>query len=206
MRLLRIDSSARGTSVTRKLTGAFAGAWKRENPEGEVLERDLSATPLLHITDDWAATYADAGKITKSHQEYLSMSDELTAELMSADVIVLGAPMYNLTISWELKAWIDQVVRIGKTITYGPSGPKGLLQGKKTVVITSRGGSYSTDPLAPNFDFQEAYLRRILGFMGLTDVIFIHAENQRRGGQAEAALAAAADRVEQVATSALQPA
>ncbi len=199
MKLLRIDSSARVTSVTRKLTSAFVAAWKRENPIGEVLERDLSAIPLPHITDDWAATYADPGNLTDSQREYLAVSDRLIAELTAADVIVICAPMYNLTISWELKAWIDQVVRMDKTITYGSSGPKGLLAGKK-IVVTSRGGAYSMDPAAPNFDFQEAYLRRIFGFMGLADIIFIHAENQRKGGAAEAALAAAIERLERVAS------
>jgi FMN-dependent NADH-azoreductase len=200
MKLLRIDSSARGSSVTRKLTAAFADAWGREHQEGEVMERDLSATALPHITDDWAATFGDPGKMTPSQREYLSTSDTLIAELLAADVIVIGAPMYNFTISWELKAWIYQVVRLGQTVVYEPSGPKGLLERKRVVVITSRGGSYSSDASAPNFDFQESYLRRILSFMGLNDVIFVHAENQRRGDQAQSAREAAAERIGQVAS------
>jgi FMN-dependent NADH-azoreductase len=104
---------------------------------------------------------------------YLSRSDQLIEELKAADTVVIGAPMYNYSISSQLKAWIDQIVRRGKTVSYGPEGPHGLLQGKKVVVVTSRGGS----PKAA-FDFQEPYLRAILGLIGLADVTFIHAEKQ----------------------------
>ncbi len=104
--------------------------------------------------------------------------------------------MYNFTISWELKAWIDQVVRIGKTVVYTPTGSKGLLQGKQAVVIISWGGEYVADFAAPNFDFQETYLRRVLGFIGLNDLTFIRAENQRRGEKAERGRAAAIDQIE----------
>jgi FMN-dependent NADH-azoreductase len=201
MRLLRIDSSARTSSVTRQLTAAFTDAWRRANPDGELLERDLSRTPLPVITDDWSATFGDPAKVTAAQQEYLSTSDTLTAELLAADLIVIGAPMYNFTISWPLKAWIDQVVRLGKTVAYGPSGPRGLLNGKKAIVVTSRGGSYTAEFNAPNFDFQETYLRRILGFMGVEDVTFIHAENQRRGDQAEQARTAAIGQIGRLAAA-----
>ena len=86
--------------------------------------------------------------------------------------------MYNFTISWELKSWIDQVVRLGKTVTYEGAGPRGPLGGKKVVVITSRGGAYSSGTPQFESDFQEPYLRKVLGFIGLTDVSFIHVENQ----------------------------
>jgi len=198
MRLLKIDSSARRSSVSRQLTAKFVEAWKEENPAGEVLERDLSTTLLPHITDDWSATYGDPSKLTPAQQQYLSTSDALIEELVRADTIVIGAPMYNFTISWELKAWIDQVVRVGKTMTYGATGPKGLLGGKKVVVITSRGGSYSADSPGAQFDFQESYLRRILRFMGLTDVTFIHAQNQARREQSEPSRAAALERIGQI--------
>lgn len=198
MRLLRMDSSARGNSVTRKLTGKFTDIWKQEHPDGLVVERDLSTVVWPPITDEWSATYSDPAKLTPEQRAYLSVSDALIAE-MAADVIVIGAPMYNFTISWPLKAWIDQVVRIGKTVAYSATGPKGLLEGKQVVVVTARGGSYVMDPAAPRFDLQETYLRRILGFIGLTDVEFIHAENQLRPEQGAASLAAAMTRVEESA-------
>jgi FMN-dependent NADH-azoreductase len=130
VRLLRIDSSARTSSVSRWLTSTFADAWRGAHPDGDVVERDLSATVLPPITDDWSATYGDPSTLTQAQRAYLTTSDELIAELIAADVIVIGAPMYNLTISSELKAWIDQVVRFGKTVASDANGSKGLLSGR----------------------------------------------------------------------------
>jgi FMN-dependent NADH-azoreductase len=199
MKLLRIDSSARGTSVTRKLTAAFTDAWKTQHQGGSVIERDTCSSSLPAITDEWSATYSDPATLTVAQREYLSVSDSLIAELSAADTIIIGAPMYNLTVSAPLKAWIDQVVRVGKTFAYGPTGPKGLLDGKKTVVVTARGGSYTLDFAAPNFDLEEAYLRRILGFIGLTDVSFIHADYQMGSEKGDASLASAIGLVEMAA-------
>ena len=126
--------------------------------------------------------------------ENLSTSDQLIDELRAADTIVIGAPMYNFSISSPLKAWIDQIVRIGKTFVSGPNGPRGLLEMKKVIVITARGGAYEKGTAREAFDFQEPYLRHILGFIGLTDVTFIHAENQSRD-QAAASLESAAERI-----------
>src|SRR6266404_5667644 len=194
MKLLQIDSSTRTSSITRKLTGRFAEQWKKNNPDGEVVKRDLSTTILPPITDDWNATHLDASQLTPEQKKYLSMSDELIQELEGADTVVIGAPMYNLTIPSSLKAWIDQVVRIGKTVGYGPNGPRGLLGNKKVVVISSRGGAYEKGTPTESFDFQEPYLRHVLGFVGLTDVTFIHAENQARE-EAAVFFAAAAERI-----------
>lgn len=203
MKLLRIDSSARGRSVSRRLTAQFVNNWKKYNPASQVIERDLSRTPLPHITDDFPASSADLGTLTSEQQRYLATSDELVDELISADVVVIGSPMYNFGISWELKAWIDQIVRLGRTVSYGRNGPQGLVTGKKAVVITSRGGAYSAGSPRAQFDFQEPYLRHVLRFIGITDVQFIHAENQYRKDQAQAGLAHAS---EQITGSVLSPA
>src|SRR5437660_6754657 len=194
MKLLQVDSSARASSVSRRLTARFADEWKKKHPEGQVTHRDLSATALPAITDDWGATYVDESKLTPEQRSYLSTSDELIEELKAADTVVIGAPMYNFSISSSLKAWIDQIVRVGKTVGYGPNGPQGLLAKKKVVVITSRGGAYEKGTAREAFDFQEPYLRHILGFIGLTDVTFIHAENQARE-EAAVFFAAAAERI-----------
>jgi len=180
MKLLQIDSSARTSSVTRRLTSRFAEEWRKNHPDGEVVRRDLSATALPLITDDWSATQLEDSKLTPAQRSYLSTSDALIEELAAADTVVIGAPMYNFSIPSSLKAWIDHVVRIGKTVGYGPNGPQGLLTRKKVVVITSRGGAYEKGTAREAFDFQEPYLRHILGFIGLTDVTFIHVENQAR--------------------------
>ncbi len=198
MRLLQIDSSARTSSVTRRLTAKFAEEWRKNHLDGEVIQRDLSATALPLITDDWSATHLEDSKLTPAHRSYLSTSDELIEELAAAETVVIGAPMYNFSIPSSLKAWIDQIVRIGKTVGYGPNGPQGLLARKRVVIITSRGGAYEKGTAREAFDFQEPYLRHILGFIGLTDVKFIHAENQARE-EAAIFFAAAAERVGEIA-------
>ncbi len=194
MNLLQIDSSARASSESRKLTAHFVRDWKAEHPSGTVIERDLATTPLPHITDHWSATYGDPSKLTPEQRQYLAVSDELIDELRAADIVVIGAPMYNHMISWELKAWIDQVVRVGKTITFDATGFKGQLVGKKAVVITARGGSYPHGSPRAAVDFQGPYLRHILNMLGFSDVTFIHAENLK-GAQVESSRAAAAQAI-----------
>src|SRR5258705_1129218 len=198
MKLLQVDSSARTSSVTRRLTAKFAEEWRKKHPDGEVIQRDLSATALPLITDDWGATQFEESTITPAQRSYLSTSDKLVEELQAADTVVIGAPMYNLSIPSLLKAWIDQIVRLGETVGYGPNGPQGLLARKKVVVITSRGAAYEKGTARGAFDFQEPYLFHSLAVIGLTDVTFIHAENQ---GREEAALffAAAAERIGEIA-------
>jgi FMN-dependent NADH-azoreductase len=195
MNLLRIDSSARATSQSRQLTARFVQEWSAANPDGVVTERDLATTPLPHITDHWLATYGDPANLTPEQRQYLAISDELIEELRAADTVVIGAPMYNHMISWELKAWIDQVMRIGKTFVYGPNGPKGLLTDKKAVVITARGGSYPAGTPRGAADFQGPYLRHILTTLGFSDITFIHAENLN-GAQAAASKSAAIEAIQ----------
>ena len=204
MKLLKVDSSARSSSITRQLTAQFAEEWKKNHPDGEVIERDLATTLLPHITDDWSGTHLDASQLTPAQRSYLSTSDELIEELQAADTIVLGAPMYNFAIPSPLKAWIDQIVRMGKTFGYGPSGARGLLSNKKVFVITARGGAYPKGTPGEKVDFQEPYLRHILGFIGLTDVTFIHAENQSREA-AGSSLASAAEHIAPLAANQSQP-
>jgi FMN-dependent NADH-azoreductase len=200
MKLLRIDSSARRNSISRQLTARFADEWKQEHPQAEIVERDLAATPLPHITDEWVqAAYSDPVSHSAAQKEVLALSDALIRELVEADAIVIGAPMYNFAIPAPLKAWIDQVVRRGKTVLFGENGPKGVLKNKKVYIVTSRGGAYRPDTPTEHFDHQEPYLRHILGFIGLTDVTFIHAENQKPGAQAELARAAAIAEIQRLA-------
>ena len=144
--------------------------------------------------------------LTPEQKHVLRVSDAMVDELVQADAIVIGAPMYNFAISAPLKAWIDQVVRAGKTVLFTAGGPQGVLKGKKVYVITSRGGAYRPGTPTERFDFQEPYLRHILAFIGLTDMTFIHAENQKPGAQAEIAKAAAIAQIQQLAAApALSP-
>ena len=114
-----------------------------------------------------------------------ALSDELIAELRAADTIVIGAPMYNFSVATTLRAWFDHVLRAGETFRYTENGPEGLLGGKRVIVVESRGGLYSEGP-AQAIDFQEPYLRHLLGFIGLTDVTFVRAEKIGYGPEARA--------------------
>jgi FMN-dependent NADH-azoreductase len=197
MKLLQIDASPRRDSVSRHLTSLFAANWKKNTPGGQVIHRDLTSSPVGLVTDDWIqGSFLDPQQHTDAHKSALQYSDELIEELRAADVIVIGDPMHNFSISTRLKAWLDQVVRAGKTVLFTGSGPKGLLSGKKTYVVTSRGGAYAPGTPYAAFDFQEPYLRHILAFIGLTDVTFIRAENQSRPDLAASAKAAAVQKIE----------
>jgi FMN-dependent NADH-azoreductase len=186
--LLHIDSSPRSASVSNKLAAAFVHRWQRRNPTGTVIHHNTTLEKIPYIDEvHIAAAYTPADKLTAEQQKKLAYSDKLVDELLAADVIVLGVPMWNLGIPASLKAWIDLVVRAGRTFTYTGEGVSSLLPaGKKVYVISARGGAYPAGTPAKAFDQQEPYLRSILGFLGLTDVEFIYAENQGRGGDAAA--------------------
>jgi FMN-dependent NADH-azoreductase len=117
----------------------------------------------------------------------LALSDKLIDEVLAADVIVLGIPMHNFSVPAAFKAWIDQIARAGKTFSYTDKGPKGLIPSdKKVVALLSRGAAYSPEGAPGSGDLQVGYLRQILGFIGLTDITFVHADRQGMGGQAAA--------------------
>ena len=197
MKLLQVDASPRRDSVSRQLTAHFAANWQKQFPAGQVVHRDLARTSIPLINNDWIeGAFSSPQQHTAAHREALEFSDAVIAEAKEADVIVIGDPMHNFSISGRLKAWLDQLVRAGKTFSYGASGPVGLLAGKKVYVLTSRGGAYTPGTPLARLDFQEPYLRQLLGFLGLTDVSFIHAENQSRPELAAAAKAAAMQRIE----------
>jgi FMN-dependent NADH-azoreductase len=200
MKLLQIDASPRRDSVSRQLTSLFAANWRRNTPGGQVIHRDLANSPVGLVTDDWIqGSFLDPQQHTDAHKSALQYSDELIEELRAAEVIVIGDPMHNFTISTRLKAWLDQVVRAGRTVLFTGAGPKGLLSGKRTYVVTSRAGAYAPGTPYAQLDFQEPYLRHILAFIGLTDVTFIHAENQSKPDLAAAAKAAAVQKIEAAA-------
>lgn len=178
--LLHINVSSRGNqSISRRLSDAAVEAWKESNPEGRVIERDLAKTPLTFVNLDWiAGAFSPPEYHTESHKKALALSDELVSEVIEADEIILGTPMYNFSIPAALKAWIDHVVRAGKTFRYKADGtPEGLLAGtgKKVLVIVASGGSYPEGSPLAALNYEIPYLRFILAFMGLTDVRFIHA-------------------------------
>lgn len=184
--ILHINSSVRSTgSISRQLSGEFVQKLQAAHQGARVVERDLAKDPVPHLSEQMIAAYfTPADQRSEAQAHTVQLSDSLVTELMAADIVVVGAPMYNFSVSSTLKAWIDHVARAGMTFKYNEQGqPVGLVQGKKFFVFTSRGGVYSSGP-AKALDFHETYLRGVLGFLGISDVSFIHTEGVAMGEDA----------------------
>ncbi|MCP6757176.1 MAG: FMN-dependent NADH-azoreductase [Fischerella sp. CENA71] len=197
MKLLHLDSSPRGErSISRTLTQQFVSLWKQIHPDVPVIYRDLGRYPVPVIDEAWiAAAFCPPAQLTPELQSALMISDELIAELLAANLYIFGIPMYNYSVPASFKAYIDQIVRVRRTFVVSADGYEGLLKDKKVLVITTRGGSYAGEPL----DFQEPYLRAVFGFIGITDVTFIHAENLAIGSEErQLAIATAHEAIQQV--------
>ena len=185
MKLIAINSSQNmETSVSGELVEFFADSFAGEFGNAQVKTRNLVDASPPHLNQDMVAAYFTADdQRSEAQQQSLAFSDELVDELIDADVIVTGAPMHNFCISSSLKAYIDHVVRAGRTFNYTDSGPKGHLTGKKVFVVTARGGDYSKGSFMAAMDHQAPYLRTVLGFIGLDDVTFIHAQGLAKGDE-----------------------
>ena len=194
-KVLIVDSAATGDqSVSRKLTGEFADRLQR-NAGASIVRRDVGTDPVPHLTAATVGVIRGAEPDSDESRAALALSDRLVAEVKDADVIVIGAPMYNFGMASTLKAWFDHVLRAGVTFRYSPEGPEGLVTGKRAVVIESRAGLYSEGP-ASVMDHQEPHIRTLLGFIGITDVTFVRAEKLAFGPDAaSAAIAQAADQL-----------
>jgi FMN-dependent NADH-azoreductase len=182
--LLHINVSPRGShSISRQLGNAAVQAWQKSNPGGRVIERDLAKTPLTFIDLDWiAGAFSPPEHHNQSHKKALALSDQLISEVVEADEIVLATPMYNFAVPAALKAWVDHVVRSGKTFHYTAAGkPEGLFAGKdkKVLAIIASGADYAEGSGLSALDYEAPYLRFILGFMGITNVHFIQAGGTR---------------------------
>lgn len=184
-KILYINSSVRHTgSISRQMSGEFITKLKAADPASTVVERDLTAHPVPHLTEQMMGAYfTPAEQRSAAQNETIKVSDNLVAEVMAADIVVIAAPMYNFSVSSTLKAWIDHIARAGLTFKYGANGPEGMVGGKKFYIFTSRGGVYSEGP-AKVMDFHETYLRAVLGFLGITDITFIHSEGLAMGEDA----------------------
>jgi FMN-dependent NADH-azoreductase len=185
MKALHIDASPRTVrSVTRKLSAAFIQQLRLAHPHLKVTHHDVGHHPPPFISDAWVgAAFSPADQHDPAMKGVLHHSDLLTAELMACDRLIIASPMHNFTVSASLKAWIDQVVRADMTFKVTEAGVVPLLQDKKALVITSRGGFVA----GTDYDFQEPYLRKILAFVGITDVTFVHAEGVNNGEEARIA-------------------
>jgi FMN-dependent NADH-azoreductase len=185
---LFVSSSLFGeASQSGMIAAEFITRWAQAHPGTNVVRRALTADSIPHLTlASVTAGATPADKRSDAVARNAALADALIEELEAADVVVIAAPMYNFSIPSTLKAWIDHVARAGRTFRYGAAGPEGLLKGKKVFVVTGRGGIYTGDSPAKGMDFQEPYLRAMLGFLGLDDVSFIHVEGLAVGPDARA--------------------
>ena len=195
-KVLIIDSAATGeASVSRKLTAEFADRLRRVDPTVQITHRDVGTVTIPHLTAETVGVIRGGEPDNNAARAAIALSDQLVAEVKDADVLVIGAPMYNFGISSTLKAWFDHILRAGITFRYTAEGPEGLVSAK-AVVIETRAGLYSEGPAAA-MDGQEPHLRTLLGFMGVNDVTFVRAEKLAFGP--DAASQAITEAVEQLA-------
>jgi FMN-dependent NADH-azoreductase len=198
-RLLHIDSSPRGErSHSRRLTREFVEAWKQTHPADVVTYRDVGRNPVPHVDEAWiAAAYTTPGQRTPQLQEAICISDQLVDEFLAADLYIIGIPMYNFSVPSTFKAYIDQIVRAGRTFLFEPEDSaslyKPLVLGKKMFIITARGDAgFGPGERNEKLNYQDPYLRTVFGFIGITDITFVHVENDEFGGTSLAQSIAAA--------------
>jgi FMN-dependent NADH-azoreductase len=188
--LLHIDTSPRGErSHSRRLTREFVEGWRLTHPADTITYRDIGRNPVPHLEESWiAAGYTPPDQRTPEMWEDLRVSDQLVDEFLAADVYVIGVPMYNFSIPSGLKAYIDQIVRIGRTFEFyaeNVENPyKPLVLGRKMFIIAARGSSgYGVGGRSESLNYQTPYLVTIFGFMGITDITLIEIEHDESGGE-----------------------
>jgi FMN-dependent NADH-azoreductase len=181
MKLLHIDSSVLGPhSVSRQVSAAIVDRLRQANPGLELVYRDLTSIPLAHLSGRHLAA-AQGAAPDAALQPDLAASQAVLEEFLAADIVVLGAPMYNFTIPSQLKAWIDRILVSGKTFKYGSQGAEGLAGNKRVIVAVSRGGFYGAGTPAAVGEHLETYLRWVFGFIGITSPEFILADGIQAG-------------------------
>ena len=204
MKLLHIDSSILGgQSVSRQLTASIVAHLKQATPGLEITYRDLAIAPVPqqsptiqfakmkalyetgalpgHVVEMVAAAVQGGAKVDASTQAEIAETNVVLDEFLAADIVVLGAPMYNFGIPSQLKAWIDCLASPGKTFKYSATGVEGLAGGKKLIIASSRGGFYTASSPTAFMDHQEAFLTSFFGFLGISDAAFVRAEGVSKG-------------------------
>ncbi len=189
MKLLHIDSSVLGNnSVSRQLTAEIVAKWRASHPGTAVDYLDLAIDAPSHLSADSLGFRMAPGAVdlTDIQRQENAVSEALVQQFLAADVIVIGAPLYNFSIPSQLKAWIDRVAQVGRTFKYTEKGPQGLAGGKTVIVASTRGGVYSTSEGGRAMEHQESYLQTVFGFFGITDVRFVRAEGLAMGAEPKA--------------------
>ncbi|RUT10198.1 FMN-dependent NADH-azoreductase 1 [Dulcicalothrix desertica PCC 7102] len=187
--LLHIDASPRGTrSQSRRMTREFVEKWQLAHPNDTVTYRDIGRHPVPHVDESWiAAAFSSPEQHTPELQKAISISDQLVDEFLAADIYVIGVPMYNFSVPSTFKAYIDQIVRVGRTVAFEPNDSanvfKPLVLGKKMFIVEARGDSgFHPGGRYEKMNHHDPYLVTVFGFMGITDITFIHVENEEYGG------------------------
>lgn len=181
MKLLHLDSSVLGPhSVSRQVSAAIVDRLRQANPALDITYRDLTETPLAHLSGSHLAAAQGAPAPAELAPD-LAASAAALDEFLAADIVVIGAPMYNFTIPSQLKAWIDRILVAGKTFSYGANGPQGLAGGKRVIVAISRGGYYGAETPYAAGEHLETYLRWVFAFIGITNPEFIFADGIQIG-------------------------
>jgi FMN-dependent NADH-azoreductase len=188
MQLLHIDSSVLGVnSASRALSAEIVARQLALHPDLKISHRDLAADAALHLSSAHLAAWQGGAVEDVALGADLAKGGAYLEELFAADIVVIGAPMYNFSIPSQLKAWIDRVVVAGKTFRYGANGAEGLLKNKRVFIASSRGNVYAADSPAAALEHHESYLTGVLSFIGLTDVTVVRAEGLAFGAQAKEA-------------------
>ncbi|MGJ7578729.1 FMN-dependent NADH-azoreductase [Variovorax sp. RHLX14] len=194
MKLLQVDSSVLGAaSASRALTAEVTAGWLRANAGTTVEVLDLAQdTPSHFDANSLGSKVGVQAEPTEAQKRENAVSERLVSQFLAADVIVVGAPLYNFSVPTQLKAWIDRLAQPGRTFRYGEKGPVGLAAGKTVIVVSTRGGVYSTSAGGEAMEHQESYLKTIFGFFGIDDVRIVRAEGLAMGDVARSAAMAAA--------------
>ncbi len=190
MNLLHIDSSIlAANSVSRALTHQIVEQWRAAHPGTVVDYLDLAQNAPTHLDAHSIGFRAppQAAALTPRQIEENAISETLVAQFVAADVVVIGAPLYNFTVPTQLRAWIDRIAQPGRTFGYTEKGPHGLAGGKTVIIASTRGGVYSTSEGGRAMEHQESYLQTVFGFLGITDLRFVRAEGLAMGDVAKAA-------------------
>jgi FMN-dependent NADH-azoreductase len=193
MKLLHVDSSILGQgSVSRTLSGEIVAALRTTYPAIEVVYRDLATDPVGHLTGAHLAALQGVSPADPAIERDISAGQAALDEFLAADIVVVGAPVYNFAVPSQLKAWIDRLAVAGKTFRYTEKGPEGLAGSKRLIVASSRGGVFGPGSPAASLDHQETYLRALFGFLGVKDISFVRAEGVAMGPKAREDVVAAA--------------
>ena len=190
MKVLHIDSSILGdNSVSRALTHQIVEQWRASHPSTVVDYLDLAQNAPSHLDAHSIGFRAppQVAALTPRQVEENAISEKLVAQFLAADVVVIGAPLYNFTVPTQLRAWIDRIAQPGRTFGYTKKGPHGLAGGKTVIVASTRGGVYSTSEGGRAMEHQESYLQTVFGFLGVTDIRFVRAEGVAMGDAAKTA-------------------